>query len=157
MKSVLSRSTWHPAPSAKYTMCSCCTPASPNIRLTMHQIASAFVQSSRALHLASIVRYRKQTALPSPAATAAAPRCCPFRPIFGPFSTHHLITLHANCQAASATSLRTRQTHLLSCRAETLETMYNRCHEIDSTSLVYRSAGLHEHRFTVIRNRFLLP
>lgn len=49
---------------------SCHTPAPLNIPFTMHQIASAFVQSSRALHLASIVRYRKQTALPSPAAFA---------------------------------------------------------------------------------------
>lgn len=50
---------------------SCHTPAPLNIRLTMHQIASAFVQSSCTLHLASIVRYRKQTALSSSAAIGA--------------------------------------------------------------------------------------
>lgn len=72
----------HPVPSAKYTVCPwrVLHRGPLNIRFTMHQIASGFVQSSRVLRLASIVRYRKQAALP-----VTCPPFLPFRSIFWPF------------------------------------------------------------------------
>lgn len=135
MKSVLSRSTSHPAPSAKYTMCSCCTPA-----LSEHTAHNA----SNCICLCTIVtRVAPRFDCSIPETNCVTVTCChrcratllPLPANFRTFFTHHLITLHANCQAASATLLRTRQTHLLSChRPIRLETTYNRCHEIDSTS-----------------------